>query len=102
MTGQHRDELLGEHDPSPFETPQRFAEWAQQSISPASWTHRFGTSIDGKGGRLIIVQSPAVHRRIERTLESVRSSWDSRTVTFMATVPAHGETTVEYSVKYTW
>ncbi len=51
--------------------PWSLPEMIQCSIEPDTWAPEYGTSIEGRGRRLVVRQSPRVHRKIERFLADV-------------------------------
>lgn len=50
------------------------AEMIQQRVRPGEWAAELGTSIEERGGKLVVMQRPEVHRLIDKLLESFRAS----------------------------
>ncbi len=55
-------------------TAENLAEMIEQRVRPGDWAPELGTSIEERGGKLVVMQRPQVHRLIDRLLESFRSS----------------------------
>jgi Flp pilus assembly secretin CpaC/tetratricopeptide (TPR) repeat protein len=55
-------------------TTQSLAEMIQQRVRPGEWAAELGTSIEERGGKLVVMQRPEVHRLIDKLLESFRAS----------------------------
>lgn len=55
-------------------TPESLAEMISQRVRPGEWDASLGTSIEERGGKLVVMQRPEVHRLIDRLLESFRAS----------------------------
>jgi len=53
-------------------TVQSLAEMIQSRVKPDSWAAELGTSIEERGGQLVVMQRPEVHRLIDKLLESFR------------------------------
>ncbi len=71
-------------------------------VEPDRWGADLGTSIEERDGRLVVMQTPAIHAKIARLLERFRRKLDYRTVVFPVTVPANAEEKITYTVLYTW
>jgi hypothetical protein len=55
-------------------TAESLAELISQRVRPGEWAPELGTSIEERGGKLVVMQRPEVHRLIDRLLESFRAS----------------------------
>jgi len=55
-------------------TAESLAEMISSRVRPGDWAPELGTSIEERGGKLVVMQRPQVHRLIDRLLESFRSS----------------------------
>jgi hypothetical protein len=53
-------------------TTQHLAEMVQRRVRPASWAAELGTSIEERGGKLVIVQTPEAHDEVRRLLGELR------------------------------
>ena len=80
----------------------RLAEWLMWRVCPAKWNAALGTSIEERNGTLVVWQTPDVHKVIAALLRRISKASDYRTVVFPVTVPADGERTIKYVVRYTW
>ena len=58
------------HPPSPTTDMQDIVKFITRRVDPESWGEGWGTHISQNAGRLIVLQTPAVHRRIESLLGS--------------------------------
>ncbi|MHC4248779.1 MAG: hypothetical protein ACYS9X_06585 [Planctomycetota bacterium] len=63
-TGMDEDEV----------TADSLAEMISTRVRPGEWDASLGTSIEERGGKLVVMQRPEVHRLIDRLLESFRAS----------------------------
>ena len=57
-------------------TPNTVADQIRQTIAPETWDAAKGTSIEERGGKLVIMNSPAVHKQIDEFLGSLREKND--------------------------
>jgi len=48
------------------------AEMVQKRVKPESWAAELGTSIEERGGQLVVMQRPEIHKLIEKLLASFR------------------------------
>jgi len=55
-------------------TAESLAEMISTRVRPGEWDASLGTSIEERGGKLVVMQRPEVHRLIDRLLESFRAS----------------------------
>jgi len=55
-------------------TAGSLAEMISTRVRPGEWDAALGTSIEERGGKLVVMQRPEVHRLIDRLLESFRAS----------------------------
>ncbi|MHC4502298.1 MAG: hypothetical protein ACYTFI_03255 [Planctomycetota bacterium] len=55
-------------------TAESLAEMISSRVRPGDWAPELGTSIEERGGKLVVMQRPQVHRLIDRLLESFRAS----------------------------
>jgi len=66
--------LVGAEKQAENVTAGSLAEMIQQRVRPGEWAAELGTSIEERGGKLVVMQRPEVHRLIDRLLESFRAS----------------------------
>ncbi|MCX7804687.1 MAG: hypothetical protein N3A38_05795 [Planctomycetota bacterium] len=59
---------------APAVTVESISELIRTRIKPESWDVNLGTSIEQKGGRLVVMQRPEVHRLIDQLLANLRSA----------------------------
>jgi hypothetical protein len=95
-------ECLRTYDVSACGDASSMAEWIMRRVRPASWAPELGTSIEVRGGSLLIQQTPEVHAIIAQMLAMAAKASDDRTVEFRVTVPADSERTITYTAVYTW
>lgn len=55
-------------------TLQSIAQMIQNRIRPESWDPNMGTSIEERGGRLVVMQRPEIHELIDRLLNNFRAT----------------------------
>lgn len=55
-------------------TATTLAEMIRERVRPEEWAAELGTSIEERGGKLVVMQRPEVHRLIDRLLESFRAT----------------------------
>jgi len=55
-------------------TAGSIAELISSRVNPTEWAAELGTSIEERGGRLVVMQRPEVHRLIDKLLQSFRAS----------------------------
>lgn len=55
-------------------TAESLAEMIRERVRPDEWASELGTSIQERGGRLVVMQRPEVHRLIDKLLESFRAA----------------------------
>jgi len=87
-----RDLVLGEAAPLPWKletqvardmqkradvgldglTPSKLVEMVRTRIGASEWSQELGTSVEARGGKLVVMQRPEVHTEIARFLQSLR------------------------------
>ncbi len=55
-------------------TASTLAEMIRERVRPEEWAAELGTSIEERGGKLVVMQRPEVHRLIDKLLESFRAT----------------------------
>ena len=55
-------------------TATTLAEMIRERVRPGEWAAELGTSIEERGGKLVVMQRPEVHKLIDKLLESFRAS----------------------------
>ncbi len=55
-------------------TLQSIAQMIQNRIKPESWDANLGTSIEERGGRLVVMQRPEIHELVDRLLNNFRAT----------------------------
>ncbi|MDZ7815077.1 MAG: hypothetical protein U5N86_03450 [Planctomycetota bacterium] len=60
--------------PDPIEQLDQLMEMIRTKIAPNSWDEAAGASITGREGKLIITNTPEVHRQIESMLDNFRKA----------------------------
>ena len=60
--------------PAPAATSQTILDMIKQRIRPESWLPGKGTSIEERGGKLVVVQRPEIHRMISSLLADLRQT----------------------------
>jgi len=54
-------------------TAQTIADMIRNRVHPETWDANLGTSIEERGGQLVVLQTPAMHQAIERLLSKFRA-----------------------------
>ena len=58
--------------------------------------------MDLEGGKLVVVHTPKIHKKIANLLGNLMSSPESRTILFHVRVPPESEKKISYTVRYRW
>ncbi|MHC4916858.1 MAG: hypothetical protein ACYTGB_15345 [Planctomycetota bacterium] len=78
--------------PRPSTDPQEIAQFITRRVQPESWGEGWGTHIAVESGRLIVLQTPTVHRRITALLATIRADGCRRLVVRGMIVAVDGKT----------
>jgi len=68
----YRPKNHDEEEPASWFDPEEVIQMIQQSVEPHSWDHE-GPTIDISDTRLLVRQTPEVHRRIDKFLQDLRT-----------------------------
>ncbi len=77
------------------------AEMIQTRIKPDSWAAEFGTSIEDRDGRLVVMQRPEIHRLIDQLLRSLRESQTLQVIVQARFLEVRDEFLEEIGVQFT-
>jgi hypothetical protein len=58
--------------PALYSTPEGIAELIASTVQPGCWDPCLGTSVEERGGKLVVMATPEMHEEIGRVLERVR------------------------------